>query len=615
LFATWAAVDAEAAAGELKLISPPAQRREIALAMLRVVGNDEEGIELVAAALPEADRASFEIDALLDRVANDPARALDAYFAAPDELHRQVMLPRVAELAVRGDPRAALAMASSIDDITMRRAFTDAVATAWATQDPDAVFAWLGSVDVSELPMSQTVYQALAAGNASRLYSLLDTLPTPIRTTAQRAAMEGLAAADPVSAIAMLNSIPAGPERDRMTQTIAQTYARLNPELAIAWAHSLPPAEVQGAMMGVLSGIATTDPVRAVDLLVAELANAAPARPNPVSSLDALMATTTSSSALSVLLNISSAVTASGGDFGPIADRLLAANNPQIASAFSSTIGTWARQDADAAMSWTLRNADRLEDTAFRSIAMSMALTDVDGAVAMLDRLPADARAGWVEGLVTPLARNDPQRLMSLLEGIRGQPGYEDVYSRAARSIATTDPAVAATLLRNMPTSSTASNSAAMNLVVGRLARSDPAAAIDLARSISDPTARGFATSQIAGAWAESDPAAAQQWLLSLASGPERDLALDNYLTTTTRSNRFDPRLLDAYSSPAARERAAVRAIEQIGRTNLPEARRLLDLYVTDATLRRMAETNLARTGGIGGSGAVLPTLPPITVQ
>jgi len=614
LFATWAEIDAESAIDELALISPPAQRREIALAMLAVVGHDEEGIELVAAALPSADRVSFEIDATLDLAANDPARALDAYFSAPSELHRQIMLLRVAEIAARSDPLAALSMASAIDDTVRRRTFADAVVTAWAALDAEAVFAWIASVDAGELPTSQAIYQALAASDATRLYSLLDTLPTNARTTAQRAAMEGLAAQDPASAIAMLGSVPPGPDRDRMLQTIAQTYGRQNPDLAIAWARSLPSAEADNAIMSVLSGVAAIDPLRATDLLLVALANPSAQRPAP-NSVEAILGATRTRT-LSVLLGITSSVTASGGDFGPIADRLVASGNPEIAPALASAIGTWARQDSDAALDWALRNVDRLGASAFSTIAQAIALDDVNRAAGIMDRLPAEQRAQWVAGIVQTTASRDPQRAMQLLESIRGQPGYEEVYTRAALALASADPAASATLLRSLPESSAAERSAGMTLLVGRMARSDPAAAVDLARSLEDPNARTLAIRQVASGWAESDPVAAQRWVLSLGSGPERDSALDSYMVAAARTNRFEPQLLDAYSSPAARERGASSAIAQLGRTNLQEARRLLDLYVTDEALRRQTAASLAQTGGVGGSGSGSSVLlPPLILQ
>jgi hypothetical protein len=59
--------------------------------------------------------------------------------------------------------------------------------------------------------------------------------------------------------------------------------------------------------------------------------------------------------------------------------------------------------------------------------------------------------------------------------------------------------------------------------------------------------------------------------------------------------------MLDLYSTPQAAQNGAASAIRAIGRTNLPEARRLLDVHITDDRLRQQVEDYLARSGGVGG--------------
>ena len=56
-------------------------------------------------------------------------------------------------------------------------------------------------------------------------------------------------------------------------------------------------------------------------------------------------------------------------DFSRVADSLLNANQAQVRSLLSPTIGTWARADPDAALGWARANADRLAPDAFSRIA------------------------------------------------------------------------------------------------------------------------------------------------------------------------------------------------------------------------------------------------------
>ena len=102
-----------------------------------------------------------------------------------------------------------------------------------------------------------------------------------------------------------------------------------------------------------------------------------------------------------------------------------------------------------------------------------------------------------------------------------------------------------------------------------------------------------MALNYVATSWAAREPAEAERWVRGLDAGAERDRAIDGYLTATAASG-FNTRLLEQYSSDAAREQGAGRAILEIGKTNLPEARRLLDRYITTETLRRQIEANLS---------------------
>jgi hypothetical protein len=74
----------------------------------------------------------------------------------------------------------------------------------------------------------------------------------------------------------------------------------------------------------------------------------------------------------------------------------------------------------------------------------------------------------------------------------------------------------------------------------------------------------------------------------------------------TAQSGRFDPRLLDSYSSTQAAQNGAANAIRTIGRTNLSEARRLTDAHINDPRLRQQIEDYLARSGGTGSSSGVI---------
>ncbi len=603
LFESWARSDPDAAIAELALITPPARQREIALAVLDAIGNDEHSIERVAANLPAASRTSFEIDAWLARAELNPAGALRELLAMPMNERRTMLLPRVARLAAASDPVGAIAMSSTIEEYAQRRSFRDSVLSAWASSDPEAVFAWLETAEIRDLPESAAVYQALAASDSDRLFTMVEGLPPAIRTSAERTAMQSLAETDATAALARLESMPPGQARDQLLTTIAQTYGRQNPDLALVWARSLPPAQAQTAIRSVIQGIAAVDPDRAFDLVLANL-ESGNANPNLPPELAGLVGT----SDLSLLLTMSTLSSRPGTDFSRFADRLVTIQNPQVRSMLSSTIGNRARQDPDAALNWALANAGRVDGTVFTQMAQSVAGQDAALALGMVDRVPPDQRPQWVVGLAQQMAQSNPAQAMNLVERYRGQPAYSQLYGTVATAMARTDPAAAAALLREAPAGTGAQYSSAVFGIAREWSRRDPPAAANWALGL-DATMQRQALTQVMTGWAERDLAAAESWLNGMSRGAQRDSALDGYIQVAAQSGRFDARMLDAYSTPAASQQAVMRAVTQLARTNQQEARRLIDTYITDPNIRRTAEEMLARTGGIGSGASIAPTI------
>jgi hypothetical protein len=593
LFELWARIDADAALSELALVTPPARQREIALAILNVIGNDADGIERVSSALPASDALSFEADALLARAELDPAGAIRDLLAMPDYYRRTLLLPRMAEVAAHIDPIGALAQADAIEEYLVRRAFRESVITAWATQDPDAVYEWLQLADISELPESVSVYQALAGGEPDRLFDVLESLPPAIQANARRAAMQALAEIDPIAALAQLETMPPGQDRDTLLSAIGEAYGRRNPDLALAWVRSLPPAQSQATMRNVLRGIIAVDPERGVDIILAELERVGPGAPS------ATMASFVSS--LSALFTVNSLTGGTPVDMAHIADRLLDANNQVVSSSVSSLIGAWARQSPDDALRYALANANRLDARVFQQMAQSLAQSEPERALAMMDQLPPDHRPEWLTGLAQQLAQNDPDRAIELIGRYRGQPAYAAAYGAVAQSVARTDPPRAAALLRDAPVGNAAQTTSSYMTVASQWARTDPAAAADWALGIGDANARTMALNQIAQGWAQTDAPGAERWMRGMAPGAERDIAISGLVAAAAQTGRFDPGMLDLYSTPQAAQNGAASAIRAIGRTNLPEARRLLDVHITDDRLRQQVEDYLARSGGVGG--------------
>jgi hypothetical protein len=251
-------------------------------------------------------------------------------------------------------------------------------------------------------------------------------------------------------------------------------------------------------------------------------------------------------------------------------------------------------------LQWAVANADRLDGSALTSLAQQTAQTNAALATSTLDRLPPQHHAAWLRGAAGGIAQNDPNAALRFIEPYRGRPEYDQALTTVVSRMAQNDPPAAARLLASAP-SSPQINAAMVN-VAGNWAQRDPAAAAQYVQSLRDPAAQASAAGTVASVWARSDADAAQRWVLSMPSGQTRDNAINSYLTSAAASGGFDARVLAAYSNDRDRQNGASRAIVQLGRSNLEEARRLLDLHVTDPAVRRQAEEQLARTGGSGGS-------------
>src|SRR5690606_28195372 len=97
LFAAWADADIDAATAELASFSP-GEAREIALALLRSIGNDEARASRLAQYLPPAERAAFLADAIAARGEASPLAALRQALALEDSGARSLALTRLAHI-------------------------------------------------------------------------------------------------------------------------------------------------------------------------------------------------------------------------------------------------------------------------------------------------------------------------------------------------------------------------------------------------------------------------------------------------------------------------------------------------------------------------------------
>jgi hypothetical protein len=591
VYAAWARVDADAAIASVGAIGSPSLRRRLALAVLGVIGYAPEGIARVAAVLPELEGAIFEYDAITAQAKTDPFGALTAVLRMPETSMRQTVLLEIAAAAARLDPGTAIARADAIANPSIRGAFRNRVFSEWAKSDPLAVFALIESPDFDYRDEATGSFATLAAADSERLLADAEDFPSAVRAAAQRAVILAIAESDPLAAIAQTGELmPPGQERDSTIGSIAETYGRDDPEQALLWVKSLSPPS-QDALIAVLRGIMQVDFDRAIDVIVEEAENAG-ARGGLTSQF-------------SFSIMFLTLPTPGDADYVRLAERLADAGQSNVVrSMFRNVLSRWSSQDSEAALNWAIANADRIDGSAFSSLASRTASSDPELAMQTLASLPTNQRQGWIAGVAQGLAQTDLDRAIAFINQYRGQPAFDDAVLNLVSLTARSDPARAAELIGNA--GSSASLRTAASMLGSQWAQTDPRAAAAWAQGLDNRAIQSMTLRSIASSWVATDAGAARSWLLGMGNGEIRDSALDGFMSAAAAFGDIDEQLLQAYSSDTARQRGASMLIAQVGRTDVDEARRLLDVYISDDRIRQQTESMLAQVSGVGNGGAII---------
>jgi hypothetical protein len=318
-------------------------------------------------------------------------------------LERALMLPptgqaetaaeqRIAVVMARIDPLAALELQYMITNPTQRTRYRDRLVDEWAKTDPAAVLAYLEtSSDLTEVMVGEAGFRAMATSAPEQLLALSDRFAPQQRAWAQAAALKVLAALDPAAAFARINSLPPSGSRDSFVAVVAEGYAAQDPEGALAWASTLQPRPTV-VVNAVLSGIGATDPVRAAELVIAEILN-------PVAANRVEMP--------SLISALSAALQSGSPAIGQIADRLSAHTDPRVKAQLDSLLLSWSAGDAETAVNWALRNTDHLRTASATSFGYQVAAQDPALARQSLQRLPRHLQGAWVQGVAGGWADQD----------------------------------------------------------------------------------------------------------------------------------------------------------------------------------------------------------------
>jgi len=567
VFQRWAESDTTGALDGLSGIADTVARRAVALGLLDNLGHSLEGFERVAAALPAGDRSPLLVHWFGVYAATDPYGALRDAEQIWDENDKRAALVEIATSWARRDPEGALLQAEQLTDSSLRNSFVYAVTTEWARLDLSGYLAYFESAASEWTSISSGGdMQLLLAVNPEAVIRVAERMqPSPGQITLA-SAFGALAETDPLAAIARVETLPAGSDRNQVLQSIATSYARRDADAALAWAQSLEPPSPD-AVINVATVIAETDVGRALDLI----------RATP----------STFASGMNLSLGMGQILSRAAQDPArapAIARELVGRNDTQSVNLLRTFMASWMQSDSEAALGWLLANSQAVHAGALRAAASMMATSDIDAAMRYVDRIPATHRTAWITSVASEHAPGDPDGAFAWIERFRGDEVYDIAYREIVNSIATDSPRLAAEFLtRASPDVQLASAS----LVANRWTRQDGAeAAARWAASLSDERARASAMRDPVGAWADADPAAAGRWAMQLSRGEARDEALLAVMLPAAAAGTVDRGMLDALSSDTARGTAVRRAALAVSRTDPNRARALIDEHVRDPALR-----------------------------
>lgn len=562
VYGAWARKAPGQALAALSTVESPDAAATVAIALIEALGNDAAAVRRVGAVL-----AAREGD---DLGANgtSPAAAIVSP-VGPVGFPLRSALAIAAQRWADLDPRRAFGVARELDDEPLRRALESAALRALARTAPDEAFAHFATLDSDsqQLEALGGTLIELARADPERLLGRVADLPADARRLAENAAIQQLAARDPLAALRYVERL-SGPEREGMLQVVARSYGMRDAAAALAWARSQPGRDI--LVGSVIGGVAERDPNRAVDLAL-ELSS-------PMERMRAVQ--------MAIMTGARQDDAAEA-----MATRLLAADDGG-AMAYNA-VQMWASRSPDRAMSWLLANGQSAPPNVFTAIGQQLAQRDPRGAVAYTTQVPSAARSAWVFGVAQGYAQNDPQGAVNWVGQFRGEEWYASSAITIAQTLAQRDGAAAARLVDQLETKPVGPQAQQLaNIIAVNWANREPAAAAAWALDRPTEQERTAAVRSAVGVWSMRDVDGATQWALALPQGATRDTALAGVLQATVSRgpSGLDTRVLNAFASEAARQQAVMQVVQGLAYADPARARSIADAHLTDAAIHAQAE-------------------------
>jgi hypothetical protein len=460
----------------------------------------------------------------------------------------------------------------------LRDGDVSAAASEWAFFDPAGFFAHAEAADsIDDLIAGLKILIATDPERVWTIAARFNGPDTPAVNELYLHAVRGMAGRDPYGTIARLEGIATGSQRGAILASIAQGFATIDADAALAWAMGVVPASMD-ALAKVFETVASTDLLRAYDMTRRVQGEALNAQGLAAAMTDAALRSGQSPASLASSL-------ATRGESG--ADRLLA-----------TVMQQWTLREPESAVAWMSANEAHLTNELATAMAGRLAFEDVVLAAELAGRVPSIVRYQWLDAVASRYGQFDLDQAMNWVTGYQGQPGYDTILARVLSGGLISDAGFVADYIE---TSDIDFDRGLIQSAAGTLVQQDPVAAVEWAMRLGDAERSAWAIESAVGRWAQTDGASATRWALNQPPGRERDEILDAMMLMSPVSPGVDPAaLLGAYDSDAAAQRTLAEVIFRSTRVprnmlddSLAQAESLLE-YLTSPAMREQAEEQIA---------------------
>lgn len=494
----------------------------------------------------------------------DAAAALEWAEQPANVRYLSDILSRVARKQAENDPEGALALAAKLPTVAARSSLQTTIFAAWAKKDPASAVKRMASMfpaNRNTFPLRNVLAQWIeldAQAAADWLKEQPDNVP---RRQLIHSATTSFAKTKPAVGAALIQSLPAGEDRQNAMAMLATAWAQSDAVAAYKWGNALPKGtERTQVLTAVLPPLGRKHPDIAAEFYLSE-----PLRDEVKTRFESFMHDYAQRD-LQGAVELIRKFPATDGRDGVLHDlsRTLATKSPVEAvaltreisrpaereSALRNVISIWAGADGPTAAEFVAKQpTGRAREVLLAAVAGSWSARDLPAASAWLLALPPDGRADDAyRVIVSAHLETHPAQAAAFVDKLPASEQNIRLLNGLIHGWAKIDLEACAKWVERLPSATV--RQTAFRVLTEQTLNVNPARAATFAEQASPDTSRyDDLRGKVALKWAASDPAAASTWALRVTTND-----LPNHLSQLVQIwARHDPAAAMKFASDNAR--------------------------------------------------------------